>query len=224
MAGTMHDGPATGPALAPDHAGPQSAPGPDGEAVPPVRSPLVDAVAHIEANDRLDGPAAAYEKLATAVVRPGPVESVLTGRWMGHAAHPMMTDLPIGFWTSSFVLDLVGGKASRAASDRLLFLGIASAIPTAATGLAEYLGTDRESRRVGVVHANANTVGLALYTASYVARKRGHRGKGIALALAGSALATVGGFLGGHLAIGRKAGTSEVERDTGPEVVAPPAA
>jgi uncharacterized membrane protein len=223
MAGTMHDGAATVPGPAPDHAGPQAAAGPGGEAVPPVRSPLVDAVTHIEDNAGLDAPAEAVERLATAVVRPGPVESALTGRWMGHALHPLMTDLPIGFWTSSFVLDLVGGKASRKASDRLLLLGILAAVPTAATGLAEFLGTDKRSRRVGVVHANANTVGLALYTASYVARKRGRRGRGVALALAGSTLATVGGFLGGHLAIGRKAGTSDVERDTGPAVVAPPA-
>jgi uncharacterized membrane protein len=222
MAGTMHDGSTTVPGPAPDHAGPQAAPGPHGEGVPPVRSPLVDAVTHIEDNDGLDAPAEAIERLASAVVRPGPVESVLTGRWLGHAVHPLMTDLPIGFWTSSFVLDLVGGRASRKAADRLLLLGILSAVPTAATGLAEFLGTDQRSRRVGVVHANANTVGLALYVASYVARKRGRRARGVALALGGSALATVGGFLGGHLAIGRKAGTTEVSHDTGPAVVAPP--
>src|SRR5512143_426886 len=30
--------------------------------------------------------------------------------WLGHPAHPVFTDLPVGFWTSSLVVDLVGGK------------------------------------------------------------------------------------------------------------------
>lgn len=33
-----------------------------------------------------------------------------TGRRFGHALHPLLTDLPLGFWMSSNVLDLVGGQ------------------------------------------------------------------------------------------------------------------
>ena len=170
---------------------------------------LVDAVRHIEANEGLDRPAALVRRVAEAVDRPGIVDDLLTGKPLGHAAHPLMTDLPIGFWTSTNVLDLIGGRASRTASDRLLALGILSAVPTAATGLAEWLRADTASRRVGVVHANANTVGLAIYAASWVARKRGRRGAGVALALLGSTFATVGGYLGGHLATARKVGTRD---------------
>ena len=60
---------------------------------------------------------------------------------------------------------------------------------------------------MGVVHAAANAAGLAFYTASLVARLRGRAGWGTALALGGMGVATVGGYLGGHLAIARKVGT-----------------
>jgi uncharacterized membrane protein len=168
---------------------------------------LVAAVQHIERAEGLDRPAAVIERVASAVARPGAVHDALVGSWLGHALHPLMTDLPIGFWTSASVLDLVGGAPARPAADRLLGLGVASALPTAVTGLAEWLHADARARRIGVVHVNANSVGIVLYTASWLARRRGRRAAGVALALAGATAATVGGYLGGHLATARKVGT-----------------
>ena len=63
--------------------------------------------------------------------------------WLGHPLHPLLTDLPIGFWTSAFVLDLVGGPGSRDASRQLVAWGVVSAVPTAAAGLADWPGLDR---------------------------------------------------------------------------------
>lgn len=170
---------------------------------------LLDALRSIEESEALDPAVAGLGQVADAVVRPGAVEDVLTGKVIGHAAHPFLTDLPIGFWTSTSVLDLIGGRASRKAADRLLALGLLSAVPTIATGLAEWRGAERRDQRTGVVHAAANSVGLALYGASYVARKRGRRFRGVTLALAGMGAATVGGYLGGHLATARKVGTRD---------------
>ena len=184
-----------------------------------MTSSLTDAVHHIEGAEGLDRPAAAYERALAPLGRPGPVHDLLTGRPLGHAAHPMLTDIPIGCWTSATVLDLVGGRDARRAATRLVGLGVLAAVPTAATGAAEWLETDRESKRVGVVHANANGLGLALYGASWVARRRGRHGWGKALALAGMAVATVAGHLGGHLTIARNVGTVE-----GRPAAAPPVA
>ena len=36
-----------------------------------------------------------------------PSADLLRGRPLGHALHPALTDLPIGFWTSAAVLDVV---------------------------------------------------------------------------------------------------------------------
>ena len=35
--------------------------------------------------------------------------SVLRGEWLGHAVHPLLTDVVLGTWTSAHVLDLFGG-------------------------------------------------------------------------------------------------------------------
>ena len=171
--------------------------------------PVVDGLLGIERARALDPPVAVMHRLAAAVARPGVVHDALVGTWLGHALHPLLTDLPIGFWTSASALDLIGGRRSRPAADRLLALGLASAVPTTATGLAEWLHADRRAQRVGVVHAAANTAGMALYTASLVARIRGRRGRGVVLALAGATAASLGGYLGGHLSVARKVGTRD---------------
>src|SRR5690606_4987498 len=89
---------------------------------------------------------------------------VLQGHALGHAIHPLLTDLPIGFWTSATVLDLVGGRDSRPAARRFVGLGLLSAGPTALTGWAEWADIDeRPQRRVGVVHAVANVTAVVAY-------------------------------------------------------------
>ena len=58
-----------------------------------------------------------------AVVSHGAAKDVLSGAWLGHALHPIMTDIPIGAWTSSVLLDWTGGEESRSAADRLVLTG-----------------------------------------------------------------------------------------------------
>jgi uncharacterized membrane protein len=154
----------------------------------------LESASYLDVVNRLLGPVAGR-------LDRGRLGSVLSGEWLGHALHPMLTDLPIGFWTSSWVLDVVGGKSSRTASRRLIGLGVAAALPTAASGAVEWnriptAGTGR----VGVAHAIANTTALALYFASWRARHRGRHVRGVALAQFGALAATAGGHLGGHLA------------------------
>jgi len=173
---------------------------------PRTPSALVEAMHRIEGSAILDRPAEVVERLARAVVRPGATEDALTGAWLGHALHPLLTDIPLGTWLSASLLDVVGGRAARPAARRLIGIGILNALPTAATGLAEWLQTDRPARRVGVVHAQANTVGLLLYGASYRARRNGRHLRGVALGMAGGIAAMAGGYLGGHLSLARKAG------------------
>jgi len=122
----------------------------------------------------------------------------------GHALHPVLTDLPIGFWTSATVLDLVGGKQSRPAATRLLALGLLAAVPTAVTGLAEFEATGQREKRVGVLHAASNSVALACYVSSLSARRNDRHTRGVLLALAGSGATGVSGYLGGHLTAVRK--------------------
>jgi uncharacterized membrane protein len=184
---------------------------------------LIDGLRRIEDSEALDAPAGVIERAAGAVVRPGVVHDLLTGAWLGHAVHPLMTDLPIGFWTSASVLDVMGGRRGRPAADLLLAIGTVSAVPTVATGLAEFVHADRAARRVAVVHVAANAAGTALYAGSLVSRLRGRRGRGVVLALAGAAAATLGGYVGGHLSTARKVGTRDPAFGPDPAGVPAPA-
>ena len=159
-------------------------------------------------NDRRLDPAVDALGRVIGPVDDTPTGEALRGTWIGHALHPAMTDLPLGLWTAASVLDLVGGQAARPAAQRLLGLGVLSATPTAATGLAEWAKADRAGQRVGVAHADLNAVGIGLYAASWSARRRQRHVLGAALALAGAGAVGASGYLGGHLTTVQKIGST----------------
>ena len=137
-----------------------------------VRSPLAPAIAALEGATALDETAGRLSHLASRVTA-GKRGSVLRGNWLGHALHPLMTDFPLGCWLSAGLLDLSCSKTYRRAAQRLVGLGVAFAVPTAITGIADYaVITDRRAKRVGVVHMLGNTGVLVFYAASWRARRR----------------------------------------------------
>ena len=157
---------------------------------------LVERLGRVEAIDGLAKPAS---RAVAAAVAPHAVKDALSGSWLGHPLHPLLTDIPIGSWASALVLDLLGGRRAEEAADRLIGVGVLAALPTAASGLSDwsdYLGSER---RIGFVHAVANVTAVTCYSASYVARRRGSRGTGLALSMVGAAALGIGGYLGGHL-------------------------
>lgn len=148
----------------------------------------------------LDTVARPLSKQVGALVPHGVVKDTLSGTWLGHPVHPMLTDLPIGCWTNAMALDLLGGKRARPAAQFLVGLGILTAVPTAATGLSDWSDTIGEERRIGFVHATGNVVALLLYTLSWKARRNGNHWRGVLLGLLGAGAATASAYLGGHLA------------------------
>lgn len=144
------------------------------------------------------------------VLRPGPVKDVLHGVPGGHPAHPPLTDLPMGCWISAAVLDLLPG--TRTASKTLVAAGLAGAVPTALTGIADWSALHREQQRVGLVHAMGTASASLLYTASLIARTQGRDGTGRALGYAGLTALMAGGYLGGHLAFRQAAGASHADQ------------
>jgi nitrite reductase/ring-hydroxylating ferredoxin subunit/uncharacterized membrane protein len=174
----------------------------------------------IGAATSLDQPAEAVAEWVRGVVPRGPVKDALSGTPLGHALHPLLTDLPIGTWTAATLLDVVGGRDARPASERLVAIGILAAAPTAATGLNDWADTTPASdsvRRVGAVHAVANVAALGLYAAPWAARRRGRHGRGVALGLAGLGALTVGGHLGGHLSYSKAVGVDQTALEARPD-------
>jgi nitrite reductase/ring-hydroxylating ferredoxin subunit/uncharacterized membrane protein len=127
------------------------------------------------------------------------VKDALYGTWLGHPLHPVMTDIPIGFWTSSMVLDVAGRKKS---ADLMLKLGTVSALGTALSGMAQWhdLQEMKAPRRLGALHAILNVAATASYGVSWLLRDQKSRQAGIVFSTAGFTLASASGMLGGDLA------------------------
>jgi nitrite reductase/ring-hydroxylating ferredoxin subunit/uncharacterized membrane protein len=178
------------------------------EPTSPVMHEVAEWFARFGSLDAVAKPLAA----AASLVGAGQIKDALSGTWLGHPLHPFLTDFPIGSWTCATVLDLAGGEESAPAAERLVGLGILAALPTALSGTTEWADSQRGNeavRRIGVVHAGANVAALALFAASFLARRRGDQGRGKALTLAGMGALTLGGHLGGHLSYSKGVGVDE---------------
>lgn len=139
------------------------------------------------------------------------IEALRGNRWLGHPAHPIMVTVPIGAWVASSWFDLRGARtgsdADAHAADTALRLGVVAALPSAATGLAQYLDTDGAARRETAVHAALNNVALTLFVSSLGARKLGLRRAGRRVSAVGLAVVGVSGYLGGDLSYRHGIGT-----------------
>ena len=103
-----------------------------------MTSPMGPLIAQLESVDALDGPARAVARTVRGVIPDGTPKHILSGAWFGHAVHPIMTDIPIGVWTSAVILDWTGGE------DKSVRRG--SAHP----GRRARFGRDRRHRLVGL--------------------------------------------------------------------------
>lgn len=157
--------------------------------------------------DRLQG-------VVQRVIKPRAVRDLLHGTWLGHPLHPVLIHVPIGAFLSAAVLDALPGQSKAATT--LIVTGTAGAAPAIAAGLVDWSSLSRDQRRVGLVHAAANTVALGLYAGSLAARFAGRRGLGKILGYAGLSVAGGGAYLGGHLSYQQGAqmnhGSSEMLR------------
>ena len=173
----------------------------------------------LEQTEALDGPVQAIEPTITSVFGSGTTGWVLRGEWLGHALHPLLTDITMGSWTSATVLDLVGGPASAPAAQRLVGLGLLTAAPTAWSGWAEWSETGTRDKRVGLVHAAGNALAATAYAASWIARRSGNHRLGAVLAIGGAGASGAAAYLGGHLAVARGVGSKHPAFDDPAQIV-----
>lgn len=171
------------------------------------RNPLVSLTRRIEEAEALDRPVDALAPGVASLFGAGVRGSALRGEWLGHALHPLLTDLVVGSWLSASVLDATGGVRWSAPAQTLVGTGLLAVGPTAWTGWAEWSTAGRREQRVGVVHAATNAVAIGVYAASWVARRQGRHAAGARLALLGAGVSVAGAYLGGHLAVARKVGS-----------------
>jgi nitrite reductase/ring-hydroxylating ferredoxin subunit/uncharacterized membrane protein len=183
----------------------------------PIGHDLLERLASLEA---VDGPAKQLAKTVRNLKAPAKVNEALSGTWLGHPVHPLLIVVPMGSWISAVLLDWLGGEDAETAASLLVGAGLAGAVPTVATGYADWADTEPASdtvRRIGTVHAAFNGTAAVLFGASLAARASGARGRGKLLALLGLSSVSVGGYLGGHLTYAEGVGVDRTTFEDYPE-------
>ena len=140
----------------------------------------------------------------------GPAKDFLHGKWLGHALHPVLTDIPVGAWTTALALDavemLTGEEGIGDAADLAVGIGLLGAVGSAVTGAADWSETYGRAKNVGLVHGMLNLAAAGLYTASLISRRGKSRQSGVALSMLGYGVASFAAYLGGHLVFGEQVG------------------
>jgi nitrite reductase/ring-hydroxylating ferredoxin subunit len=162
---------------------------------------ILDRVADVATFDKAIEPA---RKAVQAL--PDVVKDALHGTWLGHPLHPVLVQVPVGSWVSAGLLDAV--PKLRPAATVLIGTGVAAAVPAALSGAADWSEQGSGVRRLGALHALANTAALGLYVGSLTARRRGRGTLGLVLSYAGLGIASGSAAIGGHMSYAQSSGAS----------------
>jgi nitrite reductase/ring-hydroxylating ferredoxin subunit/uncharacterized membrane protein len=157
---------------------------------------------------------ALQQAIGKVVKREGPsrtLKDILHGTWLGHPLHPALTDLPVGAWSASFILDLLSvsrSKALKRGADITSGIGLAGALASALTGLADWQETYGRERRVGLLHGLLNAASLTFYASSLLLRSRRRRGTAMLFSTLGYGTLWLAAYLGGELVFGQGTGVN----------------
>lgn len=132
-------------------------------------------------------------------------------RVANHPLHPPLTDLPIALLPLAMVWDIIalwqGGDFWWKAAFWTLVAGLVAALPTAATGFLDYLTVPRGGRAFNTAtnHMLVMLTAVSLFAGSAIAQGGPSEVSGsrvalvVGLAVTGSILLGIGGWLGGEL-------------------------
>ena len=147
------------------------------------------------------------------------LKDVLNGTWLGHPLHPVLTDVPLGSWSGTMLLDLIWlnqeSKGVADSADLTLLLGLLGATGAAVTGVTDWSDQIDTDRRVGLVHGLLNGTISIMYLVSLILRRVGQRRAGIALATAGYLTSLFSAYLGGELVFAKGIGVNHVAWEGG---------
>ena len=147
------------------------------------------------------------------------VRDALHGTPLGHPLHAALTDVPVGAWTASSVLDvltLCGMRRFEAGADAALAVGLAGAAGAALTGWADWSDTKDEARTLGMGHALLAGAAIATFGTALALRLAGVRKPGVTIALGAYCVLALGAYVGGELAQGMQLGAKHTAEPLDP--------
>jgi nitrite reductase/ring-hydroxylating ferredoxin subunit/uncharacterized membrane protein len=137
------------------------------------------------------------------------------GTWLGHPLHSALTDVPLGAWMTSAVLDAAedytGDAGYGRAADVAIGLGLAGAAGAAVTGLTDWSETDGDAKRLGLAHGLVNVAATALFATSLALRRNGSRAAGRGFSIAGLMTVCAGAYIGGALVYDKRLGVTHAD-------------
>jgi nitrite reductase/ring-hydroxylating ferredoxin subunit/uncharacterized membrane protein len=149
------------------------------------------------------------------------LRNFLNGTWLGEPLHVALTDIPIGAWTVAMVFDSIeminGNREFAKAADAAIVLGLAGAAGAAVTGVTDWSDVDPPARRIGLIHGLLNVGVTALFTTSFILRKKRSRPAARVFAALGFGLMTYTAHLGGRLVYEHGVGVDRTVHQSFPE-------
>jgi uncharacterized membrane protein len=131
--------------------------------------------------------------------------------WPGKPSHPPLTDASIGAYTvgvAMLVLGALGVEEEQMAHGSLLAIGggLALAVPTALTGLLDWLAIPKgtPARTTATVHLLVMLTATVVFALAFIAQLDGYdngqvEALPLVVGLAGEALLAGGGYIGGTI-------------------------
>ena len=129
----------------------------------------------------------------------------------GHPLHPPLTDATIGIYTAATAFGLlsmfgVSDRNTAAAWWLALLIGLVVTVPTALTGVVEWLTIERGTRlwRTATAHLVSMVTATVFFLLAAIVGHDGYRHHDVSagaliLTLVGFGLLTLGGWLGGSI-------------------------
>jgi nitrite reductase/ring-hydroxylating ferredoxin subunit/uncharacterized membrane protein len=124
----------------------------------------------------------------------------------------VFTDIPIGAWSCTMLLDLAWlsdeSEGTARGADITMALGIMGASAAVVTGVTDWSDLEGIDQRVGLMHGLLNSGILLINIGSLVLRLTGRRRAGIALSTAGYLASLFTAYLGGELSFAKGIGVN----------------
>jgi len=140
------------------------------------------------------------------------IKDMLNGTWLGHSLHPLLTDIPLGAWTGTVLLDVAAlageNKGIEDSADLTLVLGLLGATGAAVTGVTDWSDLDGTDRRVGMMHGILNGTITVTNIVSLILRRTGKRRAGVTLSTLGYLASLFSAYLGGEMVFAKGVGVN----------------